>query len=123
MNEILKGLGLPALLRGRPVRALLAELPHLHELRLLRVGPSHQEVRSGVHSRRVYLVLLLLLLTNPVLLKNRLLLLQVEVRVGYIQLVLLGKGAEVRPAVTQASHPWDEPHEILPLLVCWLLNG
>jgi hypothetical protein len=50
-------------------------------------------------------------------------LLQVEVRVGYIQLVLLGKGAEVRPAVTQASHPWNEPHEIFPLLVCWLLNG
>jgi hypothetical protein len=117
-------LGLPALLRGRPVRALLAELAHLHELRLLRVGPSHQEVGSGVHSRRVYLVLLLLLLlANPVLVKARLLLLQVEVWVGHIQLVLLGKGAEVRPAVTQASHARDEPHEILPLLVCWLLNG
>ena len=64
-----------------------------------------------------------LLVAYPVLVKNRLLLLQVEVRVGQIQLVLLGEGAEVRPAVIQASHPREKPHEILPLLVCWLLNG
>jgi hypothetical protein len=57
------------------------------------------------------------------LVKDRLLLLQVEVRVGHVELVLLGKGAEVRPTVTQACHARNKPYVIFPLLVCWLLNG
>ena len=62
-------------------------------------------------------------MADHMLVKGRLLLLKVEVRVGHIELGLLGKGAEVRPTVTQACHPRYEPYVIFPLLVCWLLNG
>ncbi len=58
------------------------------------------------------------------LVKDRLLLLKVEVRVGHVELVLLGKGAEVRPpTVTQACRPRYEAYVIFPLLMGWLLNG
>ena len=57
------------------------------------------------------------------LVKDRLLLLKVEVRVGHIELVLLGEGAEICATVTQARRPRKEPYVIFPLLMGWLLNG
>ncbi len=88
---------------------------HFHEFRLpLRRGTrAHQEI-GGIHSGGVHLSRLLLML-----------LLQVEIGVGNVQLVgRLRQSAEVpAPAVTQTPYARDEAYEVFSRRLRWLLDG